>query len=52
MNLREILLGVVANEQGSHVAVKEFELQSYYYVPFWTNTVGKGMSPSISQAMG
>ena len=25
----------------------EFELQSYYYVHFWTNTPGKGMKPVI-----
>ena len=32
--------------------VNEFELQSRYYVHFWTNTLGKGMNPLILRAMG
>ena len=29
--------------------VNEFELQSHYYVHFWTNTLWKGMNLLISQ---
>ena len=30
----------------------EFELQSRYYIHFWTNTLGKGMNPLTLPAMG
>ena len=41
----------------THVYIKgssgsEFELQSCYYVHFWTNTLGKGKNLLISPAMG
>ena len=36
----------------SSLKVSEFELQSYYYVHFQTNTLGKGMNPLIHLAMG
>ena len=29
----------------------EFELQSLYYIHFWTNTLGKGRNPFISPVM-
>ena len=32
--------------------VREFELQSRYYVHFRANTLGKGMNPLILPAMG
>ena len=34
------------------IAVKEFELQSRYYVHFRTNTLGKGMNPTNSPSYG
>ena len=34
------------------IVVNEFELQSRYYVHFSANTLGKGMIPFISLAMG
>ena len=36
----------------SGIVVSEFELQSYYYDHFRTNTLGKGMNPLILPAMG
>ena len=33
------------------IVVREFELQSHFYVHFRTNTLGKGMNPLILQAM-
>ena len=38
---------VVVNMQNCNIVVCEFELQSHYYVHFWTNTLGKGMYPFI-----
>ena len=35
---------IVANVLDCDIKVNEFELQSHYYVPFWTNTPGKGMN--------
>ena len=34
------------------IVVREFELQSRYYVHFRTNTLGKGMYPILLPAMG
>ena len=34
------------------IEVNEFELQSCYYVHFWTNTLGKGMSSLIPNSYG
>ena len=34
------------------IVVREFELQSRYYVNFRANTLGKGMNPLILPAMG
>ena len=31
--------------------VFEFEFQSYYYIPFWTNTIGNVINPRVSSAM-
>ena len=35
----------------SDIVVSEFELQSRYYIHFWTNTPGKDMNSSIPPAM-
>ena len=35
-----------------HVEVTEFELQTYNYIHFGSNTIGKGMKPLILQAIG
>ena len=38
------------NEKGlvpyTDIRVSEFELQSLYYIHFWTNTLGRGMNPN------
>ena len=34
------------------IVVREFVLQSRYYVHFRANTIGKGMNPLILPAMG
>ena len=34
------------------IVVREFKLQSRYYVHFQANTLGKGMNPLILPAMG
>ena len=31
-----------------NIIVNEFEIKLRHYVPFWTNIIGKGMSPQIS----
>ena len=36
----------------SRIVVREFELQSRYYIHFRTNILGKGMNPFILPAMG
>ena len=43
---------VAANVLGCDQEVSEFEIQSGYYVHFRTNTLGEGMSPIISPALG
>ena len=43
---------VVSNVLDCDIVVSEFELQWHPYVHFWTNTLVKGMTPLISQAMG
>ena len=34
------------------ITEKEFELYLHYYIPFWTNTLGKGMNPIFLPPMG
>ena len=34
------------------IVVREFVLQSRYYVHFWTNTLGKGMNPTYPPSYG
>ena len=44
--------GVMVKAMDSGIVVREFVLQSRYYVHFRTNTLGKGMNPLILPAMG
>ena len=44
--------GVMAKAMDCGIVVREFVLQSCYYVHFRANTLGKGMSPLILPAMG
>ena len=44
--------GVMFKALGCGIVVREFVLQSRYYVHFRANTLGKGMSPLILPAMG
>ena len=44
--------GVIVKAIVYEIVAREFELQSRYYVHFRTNTLGKGMNPLISPAMG
>ena len=49
---RGCLRGVMVKAMDYGIVVSEFELQSCYYVHFWTNTLGKSMNPFILPAMG
>ena len=42
----------MVKEMDCGIVVREFVLQSRYYVHFRTNTLGKGMNPLILPAMG
>ena len=44
--------GVMAKAMHCGIVVREFVLQSRYYVHFRANTLGKGMNPLILPAMG
>ena len=44
--------GVMFKAMDCGIVVREFELQSHYYVHFRANTIGKGMNPLILPAMG
>ena len=44
--------GVMVKAMDYGIVVREFVLQSRYYVHFRTNTLGKGMNPLILPAMG
>ena len=44
--------GVMVKAMDCGIVVREFVLQSRYYVPFRANTLGKGMNPFILPAMG
>ena len=39
--------GIVANVVDCDIVVSKFKLQSRYYIPFWTNTLAKGMNSLI-----
>ena len=44
--------GVMVKAMDCGIIVREFVLQSRYYVHFQANTLGKGMNPLILPAMG
>ena len=44
--------GVMVKAMSCGIVVREFVLQSHYYVHFRANTLGKGMNPLILPAMG
>ena len=44
--------GVMVKAMDCGIVVREFVLQSRYYVDFRANTLGKGMNPLILPAMG
>ena len=44
--------GVMVKAMDCGILISEFVLQSRYYVPFRTNTLGKGMKPLILPTMG
>ena len=44
--------GVMVKAMDCGIVVREFVLQSRYYVHFRANTLGKGMNPLILPAMG
>ena len=44
--------GVMVKAMDCAIVVREFVLQSRYYVHFRANTLGKGMNPLILPAMG
>ena len=44
--------GVMVKAMACGIVVREFVLQSRYYVHFRANTLGKGMNPLILPAMG
>ena len=44
--------GVIVKAMDCGIVVREFILQSRYYVHFRANTLGKGMNPFILPAMG
>ena len=45
-------LGVMAKVMDCGIIVRDFKLQSCYYVHLQTNTLGKDMNPFILPAMG
>ena len=45
-------LGVMVKAKDCGIVIREFVLQSRYYVHFRANTLGKGMNPLILPAMG
>ena len=53
-HLSQIILGdgIMAKAMDCGIVVREFVLQSRYYVHFQTNTLGKGMHPLNLQPMG
>ena len=44
--------GVMVKTMDCGIVVREFVIQSRYYVHFQANTLGKGMNPLIFPAMG
>ena len=52
MPMRGCPHGVMVKAMDCRIVVREFVLQSCYYVHFRANTPGKGMNPLILPAMG
>ena len=52
LNSRGCPRGVMVKAMDCRIVVREFELQSRYYVHFRANTLGRGMKPLILPAMG
>ena len=50
--IRECPRGVMVKAMDCGIVVREFVLQSRYYVHFRANTLRKGMNPLILPAMG
>ena len=50
--LRGCPRGVMVKAMNCGIVVREFVLQSHYYVHFRANALGKGMNPFILPAMG
>ena len=44
--------GVIVKTMDYGIVVREFVIQSRYYVHFRANTLGKGINPLILTAMG
>ena len=44
--------GVMVKAMDCGIVVREFVLQSHYYIHFRANTFGKGMNPLILPAIG
>ena len=44
--------GVMVKVLDCGSVVSKFELQSLYYIHFWTNTLGKGMNPIYPPSYG
>ena len=44
--------GVMVKSLDNGIVVSKFKLQSFYYVHFRTNTLGKGMYPLILASYG
>ena len=51
-NLRGCPRGVMVKAVDCGIVVREFVLQSCYYIHFRANTLGKGLNPLILPAMG
>ena len=47
-----VLVVLMVKAMDCGIVVREFVLQSRYYVHFRANTLGKGMNPLILPAMG
>ena len=47
-----VFIQEMANMLDCDIVVSEFGLQTYYYVIFWTNTLGEGMNLLILPVMG
>ena len=39
------MVNMLGKKRRCNIVVKKFELQSHYYIHFWTNALKKGMKP-------